>query len=88
MNINKKNIIVIIPARGGSKGIPKKNIINFLDKPLITHSIQYAKDSNFVDNIYVSTDDKNIAEISLNFFFLISLYPLSKMKGNLFISFL
>ena len=65
MNINKKNIIAIIPARGGSKGIPKKNIINFLDKPLITHSIQYAKDSKFLDDIYVSTDDENIAEISL-----------------------
>ena len=66
MNLDKKNIIVIIPARGGSKGIPKKNIINFLDKPLITHSIQYAKDSSCINNIYVSTNDKNIAKISLD----------------------
>ena len=41
-----KNIIAIIPARGGRKGIPGKNIKNFEGKPLISHSIEYAKDSN------------------------------------------
>ena len=60
----KKNIIVFIPARGGSKGIPKKNIINFLNKPLIEHSIDYAKTSKIVSNIYVSTDDDDIAKIA------------------------
>jgi len=62
--MNKK-IIAIIPARGGSKGIPKKNIINFLNKPLISHSIEYAKTSKLINDIYVSTDDKNIATIGL-----------------------
>ena len=61
----KKNIIVIIPARGGSKGIPKKNIINFLGKPLIEHSISYAKTSDLVSNIYVSTDCSEIAKVAL-----------------------
>jgi N-acylneuraminate cytidylyltransferase len=66
MNLNKKNIIAIIPARGGSKGIPKKNITNFLNKPLITHTIEYAKKSILVDNIYVSTDDEDICKLSLD----------------------
>ena len=61
-----KKIIAIIPARGGSKGIPKKNIINFLDKPLITHSIQYARESILINDIYVTTDNKDIAKISLD----------------------
>ena len=62
----KKNIIAIIPARGGSKGIPKKNIINFSGKPLLTHSIEYAKTSNLISDIYVSTDDSEITKIALD----------------------
>jgi len=61
----KKNIIAIIPARGGSKGIPKKNIIDFLGKPLLEHSIDYAKKSDLISNIYVSTDSSEIAKIAL-----------------------
>ena len=64
--MERKKIIAIIPARGGSKGIPKKNIINFLDKPLITHSIKYAKESILINDIYVTTDDKDIAKVSLD----------------------
>ena len=45
--IKKKHIICIIPARGGSKGIQNKNIINFMGKPLLTYSINYAKKSNY-----------------------------------------
>ena len=63
MNDSKK-IICIIPARKGSKGIPKKNIINFLGKPLISHSINYAKSSSLIHKIYVSTDCDQIAEIA------------------------
>ena len=63
-NINYINIIVIIPARGGSKGIPGKNIKNFEGKPLISHSIEYAQDSELINQIYVSTDDEQIAHIS------------------------
>ena len=62
--INYINVIAIIPARGGSKGIPGKNIKNFEGKPLISHSIEYAKDSKLVNEIYVSTDDEQIAHIS------------------------
>ena len=62
--MHKSSAICIIPARGGSKGIPGKNIKNFEGKPLISHSIEYAKDSKLVNEIYVSTDDQQIAHIS------------------------
>jgi N-acylneuraminate cytidylyltransferase len=56
--------IAIIPARGGSKGIPKKNIVNLAGRPLIAWSIEQAKSSQLVDIVFVSTDDDEIAEIS------------------------
>mgnify|MGYP001170723208 CR=1 FL=1 len=54
----------LIPARGGSKRIPKKNIKDFHGKPIIAYSIEIAKKANIFDNIIVSTDNKNIADIS------------------------
>ena len=60
----KRNSICIIPARGGSKRIPKKNIKDFFGKPLIAYSIAIAKNSNLFSKIIVSTDDKEIASIS------------------------
>ena len=59
-----KRVVCIIPARGGSKGLPGKNIKMFLGKPLIAQSIKQAKDSGLIDRIIVSTDDKKIADIS------------------------
>lgn len=56
--------IAIIPARGGSKRIPRKNIKPFLDKPIIAYSIEAALKSNLFDEVMVSTDDKEIAEIA------------------------
>ncbi|TQI70411.1 N-acylneuraminate cytidylyltransferase [Gramella sp. Hel_I_59] len=61
---NNRKIIAIIPARGGSKRIPKKNIIDFLGKPLIAWTIEAAKKSHLFDKIVVSTDSKEIAEVS------------------------
>jgi CMP-N-acetylneuraminic acid synthetase len=57
-------IIAIIPARGGSKRIPKKNIIPFLGKPLIAWTIEAAQKAGIFDRIVVSTDDPEIAEVS------------------------
>ena len=57
-----KKVLAVIPARGGSKRIPKKNIKDFFGKPLITYSIQAAIDSKLFDKIIVSTDDKEIAK--------------------------
>jgi len=55
--------IAVIPARGGSKRIPRKNIKSFHDKPMIAWSIEAAKMSGAFDHIIVSTDDTEIAEI-------------------------
>ena len=60
----KEKVIVVIPARGGSKGVPKKNIKSFLGKPLVQHSIDYAKQSRYVKEIIVTTDDKKIKNLS------------------------
>lgn len=56
--------ICIIPARGGSKRIPRKNIKDFLGKPIIAYSIEAALKSNLFDEVMVSTDDTEIAEIA------------------------
>jgi len=56
--------IAIIPARGGSKRIPRKNINFFLGKPIIAYSIKTAIDSKLFDKVIVSTDDKEIARVS------------------------
>ena len=58
------SIFCIIPARGGSKGIPHKNIAPFLGQPLISHTIKYALAAKSVDGVFVSTDDDEIAEVS------------------------
>ena len=57
------SIIAIITARGGSKRIPRKNIKEFMGKPMISYAIKAAFDSNIFDNIIVSTDDTEIADI-------------------------
>lgn len=59
--------ICIIPARGGSKRIPRKNIKIFLGKPIIAYSIQAAIKSNLFDVVMVSTDDFEIAEIAKSY---------------------
>src|SRR5699024_4916583 len=56
--------LCIIPARGGSKRIPRKNIKNFMGKPIIAYSIEAALQSGLFDEVMVSTDDEEIAEIS------------------------
>lgn len=59
--------IAIIPARGGSKRIPKKNSKSFLGKPIIAYSIEAALVSNLFDEVMVSTDDEAIAEIARSY---------------------
>lgn len=58
------NAVAIIPARGGSKRIPKKNIKKFLGKPLIAYSIETALESSLFTKVVVSTDDETIADIA------------------------
>src|SRR2546428_13341498 len=58
------NKIAIIPARGGSKRIPRKNIKDFLGKPIIAYSIEAALSSGLFDEVMVSTDDNEIADVA------------------------
>lgn len=59
--------IAIIPARGGSKRIPRKNIKSFYGKPIIAWSIEAAKTSGLFEHIIISTDDEEIAEVARNY---------------------
>ncbi|MDP2157359.1 MAG: pseudaminic acid cytidylyltransferase, partial [Nitrospirota bacterium] len=59
--------LAVIPARGGSKRIPLKNIRLFAGKPIIAYSIEAAKQSGLFDRIIVSTDDNEIATVAENF---------------------
>ena len=62
-----RNIVAIIPARSGSKGIKNKNIIDFKGIPLIGHSIIYAKKSTLIADVIVSTDSEEYASIAKKF---------------------
>jgi len=59
-----RSFLAIIPARGGSKGLPRKNIKDLLGKPLISWSIEAGLKSKYIDEVMVTTDDKEIANIS------------------------
>lgn len=63
----EKRIVALIPARGGSKGLPRKNVKPLLGRPLIAWTIKQANESRYIDRIIVSTDDKEIAEISKSY---------------------
>ena len=65
--INKQKVLAIIPARGGSKGLPRKNILPLADKPLIAHSIIQANQSKYIDKIILSSEDEEIIKISKNY---------------------
>jgi len=62
--IDKNKVICVIPARGGSKGLLRKNIKKLADKPLIAYTIDQALQSQYIDRTIVSTEDKEIADIS------------------------
>src|SRR3989344_985973 len=59
-----KTILAFIGARGGSKGLKNKNIIDFAGGPLIVWSIEAARESKYVDRTIVSTDSESIAEVA------------------------
>jgi len=62
--MNKLKIVAVIPARGGSKRIPRKNIKNFCGKPMIAWTILGALKSKYLDRVIVSTDDQEIAKVA------------------------
>ena len=63
----KKNVLAVIPARGGSKGIPRKNLRTLGGKPLIAWSIDAANQSKVIDRVIVSTEDPEIAEVAKDY---------------------
>ncbi len=65
--IDNKEVMAIIPARGGSKGLPGKNIKHLCGRPLITFSIKAALECDYIDETIVSTDYKEIAEIAAEY---------------------
>ena len=67
MESNKNQVIAVIPARGGSKGIPRKNIVDVCGKPLVAYSIEAALKSESINLVIVSTDDREIADISIQY---------------------
>ena len=62
--VNRPEVLAIIPARGGSKGIPRKNLRDFAGAPLIAYSIVAALQAELVTRVIVSTDDHEIAEVA------------------------
>lgn len=74
--------IAIIPARGGSKRITYKNIIDFFDKPLIEYALEAARESSLFDKIHVSTDDEKIAEVVIKAGFEIDFYRPNELADD------
>lgn len=62
--IERKTVLAVIPARGGSKRLPRKNCMLLHGKPLIVYSIEAAQQSFYIDEVVVSTDDEEIASIA------------------------
>ena len=62
--INGKTFLAVIPARGGSKRLPRKNVLDLAGKPLIAWTIEAAKNSKYIDKFIVSTDDQEIKTVS------------------------
>ena len=60
---NNRNIVALIPARANSKGIKRKNLINFLGLPLVAYSIILAKKIKIINQVFVSTDSKKIQKV-------------------------
>ncbi len=63
----RKKLLALIPARGGSKGIKDKNIVMVCNKPLIAYTIQSAKASRYIDSVVVTTDSERIANIARDY---------------------
>ncbi len=62
--LNDRSIVAVIPARGGSKGVPRKNVRPLAGKPLIAWTIEAAKRSRFLDKVIVSSEDPEILDVA------------------------
>ena len=79
--MGKQHILAIIPARGGSVGIPNKNIVPLLDRPLLSWTISQALNSDVIDDVIVSTDSDEIASLARSNGALVVKRP-SAISGN------
>jgi len=66
-NIKKKEVLALVPARGGSKRIPRKNIRELWGKPLLAYSIETANQAALINRVICTTDDSEIADIALKY---------------------
>lgn len=66
-NTMTEDSLCVIPARGGSKRLPKKNIREIDGKPMISYSIEAAQESNYINKVFVATDDEEIADVAREF---------------------
>jgi CMP-N,N'-diacetyllegionaminic acid synthase len=64
--IEGKTVLGIIPARGGSKGLPRKNILNIAGKPLIAWTIEEARKSKYIDRVILSSEDEEIIQVAIS----------------------
>ncbi len=64
--INGRSVLALIPARGGSKGLPGKNIFNVAGRPLIDWTIAAARESRYIDRVVLSSDDDEIVSVARN----------------------
>ncbi|MBF8264148.1 MAG: CMP-N-acetylneuraminic acid synthetase [Dehalococcoidia bacterium] len=80
--MKKSNILAIVPARGGSKGLPRKNIRPLAGKPLIYYSIAEAKACSLLDRVIVSTEDEEIARIARSYSAEVILRPVELAQDN------
>ena len=62
--INNKSVLAIIPARGGSKGLPRKNILEVQGKPLLYYTLNQAQKSKYIDRIILSSEDEEIINVA------------------------
>ena len=67
MSNSKERTVAIIPARGGSKGIPKKNLTALRTKPLLVYAIEVGLESKEIDRVILSTDEPEIAEVGIKY---------------------
>lgn len=65
--IQGKSVLAIIPARGGSKGVPRKNVLELAGKPLIGWTIDEARKSQYIDRLVLSSDDQEIQEVAIKY---------------------
>src|SRR5271166_4823261 len=76
-------MLCAIPARGGSKRLPGKNLRALAGKPLIAHTIEVARQSGLFENVYVCTDDKEIADVAREFGASVPILTPAELCGDL-----